>query len=173
MNRSGTRNMVLIALFSAIIAVFSQLTIPSPTGIPFTLQTFIIALTAFVLGSAKGAASVCVYIAVGAVGLPVFTGFQGGLGALFGPTGGFIFGFIPMVVLGGIKTERRNFKLIFALSGVIICHLCGVLWFALYTKDITNAFLMASAPYIVKDIISTVLAMPASKKIMSIIQKFN
>ena len=64
--------------------------IPNPISVPLTLQTFIIALSGFVLGSSKGVASVLVYIAVGTIGAPVFTGFQGGFSVLFGMTGGFI-----------------------------------------------------------------------------------
>lgn len=171
--RVRTADLVTTAMFSALIAVFSQLAVPSPTGMPMTLQTFIIALSGFVLGSARGAVSALVYIAVGAVGVPVFTGFQGGFGALFGPTGGFIIGFIPMALLCGIKTEKNPIRLAYAFIGAAVCHVCGVLWLSLSTGDMLNAFLAASAPYIAKDIISVAIALPVSKRIRSIVQKFN
>lgn len=171
--RIKTADLVTTAMFSALIAVFSQLALPSPTGMPVTLQTFIIALTGFVLGSERGAVSVLVYIAVGAVGVPVFAGFQGGLGAVFGPTGGFIIGFIAMVLLCGIKTEKFHRRLIYGLFGTAICHVCGVMWFSLGAGGLLNAFLMGSAPYIIKDIISVTAALVVSKRISVIVQKFN
>lgn len=173
MKRVRTADMVITAVFSALIAVFSQLAIPSPFGIPITLQTFIIALTSFSLGWARAATAVLVYIAVGAVGIPVFAGFQGGLGTLFGMTGGFIFGFIPMTLLCGICIERRILKLALAFLGLLICHICGVLWFSFYSESIKIAFLTASAPYLVKDIVSVTAAMLISGKAMGIVQKFN
>lgn len=101
----STRNMVLIAIFAAILAVLSQLSIPLPTGVPATLQTLAVALLGFVLGGWSSAASVILYIFLGAIGLPVFAGFKGGFAALFGPTGGFIFGFIPLALLCGFATQ--------------------------------------------------------------------
>ncbi|MBQ7834479.1 MAG: biotin transporter BioY [Ruminiclostridium sp.] len=173
MKKFTTSDLVTTSLFSAVIAVFSQLALPSPTGMPVTLQTFIIALTGFVLGSAKGTASVLVYIAVGMAGIPVFTGFQGGLSSIFGPTGGFIFGFIPMAFFCGIKSEKLSARLFYALIGTAACHVCGVLWFSLSAGDVLNAFLMASAPYILKDIISVAAAQLVAKKVRVITQKFN
>lgn len=172
MKRVKTADMVITAVFSALIAVFSMLSIPTPLGIPLTLQTFIIALAGFSLGSARGVTSVMVYIAVGAVGLPVFSGFQGGIGALFGTTGGFILGFIPFVWLCGMGCLKRT-KLLHSFIGLFVCHLCGVLWFSIYSDSIYTAFLASSLPYIAKDIISIVIAMPVSEKIRVITQKFN
>lgn len=164
--------MVTTAVFSAVIAVFSMLSIPTPFGIPLTLQTFIISLAGFSLGCTKGTIAVAVYIAVGALGLPVFSGFQGGLSAIFGMTGGFILGFIPFVWFCGAGNSKKT-KLIFSLVGLVICHLCGLLWFSAYSESIIAAFLTSSLPYIVKDIISIVFAILLSEKIRVITQKIN
>ncbi len=173
MKRMKTIDLVLIAVFSSLVAVFSLFSIPNPISVPLTLQTFIIALSGFVLGSSKGVASVLVYIAVGTIGAPVFTGFQGGFSVLFGMTGGFIMGFIPLVFLCGIKTDKLIVKLLFSFAGIISCHACGVLWFSRYSENIINAFLTSSFPYVLKDLVSVVLAMIISKKIITITQKFN
>ncbi len=173
MSRGRIQKMALTAMFAALIAVFSQLTIPSPSGMPLTLQTFVVALTGYVLGARCGAAAVGVYIAVGAAGAPVFTAFQGGLGALFGPTSGFIFGFTALAFFCGIKTEKNILCIICALSGLIICHICGILWFSLTSGSIMSAFMSASLPYIPKDILSVVLAGIFSKKVAFIVQKLN
>lgn len=172
MKRVKTSDMVITAVFSALIAVFTMLSVPTPFGIPLTFQTFIIAVTGFVLGSVKGSVSVSVYIAVGALGLPVFSGFQGGLGALFGMTGGFIFGFIPFVWLCGIGISKKS-KLLYSLIGLLICHLCGILWFSVYSESIIAAVLTSSLPYIIKDIVSVAVAVPVSEKIKVITQKIN
>lgn len=172
MKHAKTSDMVITAVFSALIAVFSMLSIPTPLGIPLTLQTFIISLAGFSLGCVKGTVSVIVYIAVGALGIPVFSGFQGGIGALFGMTGGFIFGFIPFVLLCGLGNSRKT-KLLYSLIGLIICHLCGILWFSVYSESIVTAFLTASLPYILKDVVSVVGAMFVSEKIKVITQKIN
>ena len=159
-----TADMVIIALFSAVIAVFSQIAIPFPASVSMTLQTFVSAWTGFSLGKLKGTISVMVYISVGAVGIPVFTGFQGGFTALLGMTGGFIFGFIPFVFLCGLKSDKTYIRFISAFSGLIICHICGVLWFSVYSGSITAAFFTASAPYFLKDTLSVVAALFISKK---------
>ncbi len=173
MKHIKTADMVLTAVFAALICVFSLVAIPTPFGVPLTLQTFIISLAGFVLGTAKGTVSVIVYIALGIVGLPVFSGFQGGFSAVFGMTGGFIVGFIPFVMLCGIKNKKFCIKLLFGLTGLCLCHLCGILWVSFLTGNIYTAFLTVSAPYLIKDAVSVVLALLLAKKITVITQKFN
>lgn len=158
-------DLALIAVSAALISVFSQIIIPLPSGIPLTLQTFMIALVGYILGSFEGIAAVFIYIFLGAVGVPVFTGFQGGLGALFGFTGGFILGFLPLVFMCGIETKRLFLKIVFGIVGLIFCHLLGVLYFSHYSGDLRSAFFAASVPYIAKDIISVALASIISGKI--------
>lgn len=167
-----TADMVLTAVFAALICVFSLIAIPTPLGIPVTLQTFIIALAGFASGSAKGFFSVLVYIGLGLLGIPVFSGFQGGFSALFGITGGFIVGFIPFVMLCGIKKGGFYIRLLFGFIGLCICHICGILWFCFYGGNFTAA-IFASVPYLVKDVLSVVFALIVSEKITVIIQKFN
>lgn len=163
--RARVHDLVFIAVSTALISIFSQVIIPLPSGIPLTLQTFMIALSGFVMGSLKGSAAVLVYIAVGAVGVPVFTGFQGGLGALLGVTGGFIIGFIPLAFMCGINVDNRFLKMFFALIGIVLCHSFGVLRFADYSGDLRSAFFAASLPYLLKDVISVALAAGISVKI--------
>lgn len=173
MKQIGIHDMVVTSVFSALIAVFSLISLPTPFGIPFTLQTFIIAVCGYVLGSVRGVSAVVVYIALGVVGLPVFSGFQGGFSALLGMTGGFIIGFIPFVVFCGIKSRCFPIRLLSGFAGLIICHFFGILWFSTYSENVAGAFLTASVPYLVKDAVSIVIAVPVSEKIRSVIQKFN
>ena len=94
----ATRDMVLCAVMAAVTAVCAQISIPMPSGVPVTLQTFAVPLTGYLLGMKYGLISVAVYILLGAAGVPVFTGFRGGIGTIAGPTGGFIVGFLLMVI---------------------------------------------------------------------------
>ena len=96
-----TQSMVRIAMFTAVLSVLSVLQIPMPSGVPLTLQTFAVALCGAVLGAWSGPASVALYVAVGAVGIPVFAGMKGGIAVLVGPTGGFLFGFLFLAWLTG------------------------------------------------------------------------
>jgi biotin transport system substrate-specific component len=154
------RNLILAALFAAVIACLSQISIPTPSGVPITLQTLAIALTGAVLGWKRGVVSVLVYIAVGAVGVPVFSSFGAGFGWLIGMTGGFIFGFIPMVILCGIAPTRKIAGVLFSLLGLVLCHVFGVVQFALLTgRGLIESALAVSVPYLIKDIVSVAAAL--------------
>lgn len=172
MKRLNTKELVLIAVFSAVIAVFSQIIIPFPSGIPITMQTFIIALSGYCLGSIKGSASVLVYIALGIIGAPVFSGFRGGLGVVFDITGGFIIGFIPMAFLCGIHTDKKMLRILFGIVGILICHIFGIIWFSFYSENLLNSFFTVSLPYLLKDFISVFSAVLVSEKINKILYKY-
>lgn len=95
----STYNLVLTGMFAAVLAVISQISIPMPTGVPITIQVFGIALTGIVLGWKLGLSATIAYILLGAVGLPIFSNFQGGVHVLTGMTGGYILGWPVMAVL--------------------------------------------------------------------------
>ena len=82
-----------VALCTAVIAIMAQISIPMPLGVPMTMQTFAITLSAIVLGSKRGSAAAFIYILLGAAGLPVLAGFTGGIQYFAGPTGGFLLSF--------------------------------------------------------------------------------
>ena len=90
--RSKTYDLVYIAVFAVVMAVCSWISIPAQ--VPFTLQTFGVFMAVGVLGGKRGTLAVLVYVLLGAVGVPVFAGFSGGIGALLGNAGGYIIGFI-------------------------------------------------------------------------------
>ncbi len=148
-------------LFAALIIVCTHLSIPLPSGVPLTLQTFAVALGGFLLGPVYGTLAVAVYLLLGAAGLPVFSGFAGGIGRFAGPTGGFLWGFLLLACgcgLGG----RRSLPLRFlpGLAGLLLCHLLGALW---YARSAGLAFPAAAAavslPFLPKDIASLALAL--------------
>lgn len=159
--KSNTRSIVLVGMFTAILAALSQVSIPLPTGVPVTLQTLGFALAGYFLGWKFGCVSTFIYILSGTVGVPVFANFKGGLQVLVGTTGGFIFGFFFLVICCGLTKKMKNKMGIICLSilGLFICHLLGVLQFMIISeRTFLQSFLMVSMPYLIKDIILVLLA---------------
>ncbi|MBR4305231.1 MAG: biotin transporter BioY [Ruminiclostridium sp.] len=166
MENNKTNKIAICAMLTALTALLSLIAIPMPSAVPISLQCFAAALCGYFAGSVMGSVSLLTYIAIGAVGLPVFTGFKGGFSVLLGPTGGFIIGFIPLCLLcGGFgltiknKSYRAIVKISMGLVGLALCHLCGItqFMFVMQTSFIT-AFITASLPYIIKDIACIVAA---------------
>lgn len=164
----SSNKIVYTGMFAAVLAILSQISIPMPSGMPVTLQTFAVALTGFILAWKQGTASTFIYILLGAVGAPVFSGFRGGIQVLAGHTGGFIWGFIFMTLLCGIGILKENKAVCIALgmTGLAICHMLGVIQFAVVMKrGLWEAFLLASAPYLIKDAVSVLIAYMLSIRI--------
>lgn len=125
------------ALGAALIAICAWISIPA--AVPFTLQTFAICLVTGLLGLKCGTVSVVVYLLLGAVGLPVFSGFGGGLGKLLGTTGGYLIGFIFTALTVGLFTKLLGKKIwvlvISMVLGIALCYVFGTAWFMiLYTR---------------------------------------
>lgn len=157
----ATKEIVCAGMFAAILAVLSQISIPMPSGVPVTLQTFAVALTGVVLAWKLGTVSTLVYILLGAIGVPVFSGFSGGLHILVSYTGGFIWGFIVMTLLCGVGIMMKNkvYGVLLGMAGLAVCHLFGTIQFMIVMQmGFLESFLLASAPYLIKDVISVILA---------------
>lgn len=166
-------NLSITALFVAVISVCGILAFPSPSGVAFTLQTFAIVLCGCVLGVKGAVAATFTYIILGAVGLPVFSGFAGGVQVLFGASGGFLIGFLPLSLFCGLakKVGKPFIKIPICLLGIILCHIFGVVQFSyIYNVGFFEAILSVSLPFIVKDIISAVLGVFVSVYINKIIR---
>lgn len=134
--KNGTRrlsvhDMVYIALSAALITVCSWITVPA--AVPFTMQTFAVFTVTALFGWKRGALSVMLYILLGAVGLPVFSGFGAGPAKLLGPTGGYIIGFLALSLVYGLLMAvlpRTFWAEIAALAvGCFICYAFGTVWF--------------------------------------------
>ncbi|MFY0545154.1 biotin transporter BioY [Brevibacillus sp. H7] len=130
MKRDRLKWFILSAIFAAITAVFSQITIPLPL-IPITGQTLAVGLTATILGSRYGTLAMLLYVLLGAIGLPVFSGASGGLQILVGKTGGYIFGFIFTALITGWILEKTRFTFVNALVanlvGMVVTLAFGVM----------------------------------------------
>ena len=165
MRKEKIKDITYVALFVAVIAIVSQIAIPMPSLVPITLQTFAVAMCGYILGYKKGLIAIIVYIALGAVGAPVFSSFQGGISVLVGYSGGFVFGFIPLVILCGIIRDKK-LGILLGIIGVILCHILGIIWYmALSSNNLISAFVLVSLPYIFKDFLFVCLSFFVSAKI--------
>lgn len=168
-----TVDLVYIAMFAALMAICAWISIPS--AVPFTLQTFGVFLAVGMLGGKRGLLAICVYILLGAVGLPVFAGFKGGLSALIGTTGGYIVGFIAMAAVYWLITGRisdsRPARVIAMIAGLLVCYLFGTAWFVVVYTAKTGAVGWLTAlswcvfPYIVPDLVKLALALLLSDRL--------
>lgn len=166
-----TLDMVYIALFACLMAICAWISIPGQ--IPFTLQTMGVFLAVGLLGGKRGTIAVLVYILMGAVGLPVFSGFAGGMGKLLGMTGGYIVGFlVSALLMWAMEALFGSKKWVLPVSmvvGLIACYAFGTAWFmAVYTSSkgaITlGAVLgMCVIPYIIPDAVKIAVALLLTK----------
>ena len=145
--------MIFCALMAAIIALCAWICVPVGDMV-FTLQTFAVAISLLLLGGKKGSICIALYLALGIVGLPVFSGFRGGIGILLGATGGYIWGFLIwssvywlITTLAGEKSRLPALVL-----GLIACYLFGSLWFyRLYAPSLPLILVKCVVPYLLPD----------------------
>lgn len=171
-SHARTLKITYIAIFAVLIAGCSWLSIPS--AVPFTMQTFAVFLTLFLLGGKNGTLAVLVYLLLGAVGAPVFAGFSGGVGILFGSTGGYLLGFLATALLYWALEERVCKKHFAAAIGVMVaglalCYVFGTAWFVFIYSSTTGqvgvgtALLWCVIPYIIPDLCKLALAFVLAK----------
>lgn len=167
------RGMVFMAIFAAIICVAAPFSV-QVGPIPITLATFAIYLTGAVLGGKRGTVAVIVYIMLGAVGMPVFSNFNGGFSALLGPTGGYIIGYVPLVLLTGIFAEMSSKKhwtmVIGMVLGTVALYTFGTAWFMIMTSSsLGRALSLCALPFIPGDALKivcvTAVAIPLKSKL--------
>ncbi len=164
-----TVDLALIALFVALMAICSWISIPIGS-VPITLQTFAVFVTVAILGGMKGTIAVAVYILLGAVGVPVFSNMQGGIGVLLGQTGGYIIGFIAssLIMWGFEKLPHGKTIWMRAISmviGLIACYAFGTAWFMqVYTAnkgavELATVLGWCVIPFILPDAVKIALAL--------------
>ena len=167
-----TKRMTRIALCAALLAPCAWLSVP--TQPPFTMQTFGVFLTLLLLGAKDGTIAIGLYILLGALGVPVFSGFNGGMGALMGPTGGYIVGFLLICLIFGLLCGKGAGLLLKALAlllGLAVCYAFGTLWFVKVYGDMKgpistlSALSMCVFPFIVPDLAKLALALWAGKRL--------
>ena len=179
---SKTRDMTLIAVMAALICIVGPLTIPFGP-IPLTLANFMIYLTGAVLGWKKGPIAVAIYLLIGCVGVPVFSGFTGGIQKLTGVTGGFLLADIPCALIAGLGVREgetapaQKWRLpLFIVLGAVVLYTFGTVWFIIYKTyllasptGIAEALMACVVPFLPADVIkiaaATLLAWPIRRAV--------
>ena len=172
MKNRSVRGAVYLAAAAALIAVCSWLTVPF--AIPFTMQTFAVSCSLVMLGGRRGTAATALYILMGAAGLPVFSGFRGGIGHLLGPTGGYMAGFI-LTGLCWTLLEKRLKKTVAKYAalvlGLLLCYAAGTAWFVqVYSRgnadmSFLSALSVCVAPYVLPDLAKLALALYVGERV--------
>ena len=175
MNQSKltARDMAYISLSAGLLTLSAWISIPV-LDISFTLQTFALFFLLDLLGGRRVSLAMAVYLGLGAAGVPVFAGFRGGIGALLGVSGGYIWGFLATTLLWWLlRPERR--RIAAALSGLALCYCCGTAWFFLAYTDhgaasLGAVILKCVLPYLLPDILKLLLALRLSGRLRSIVK---
>lgn len=162
--RFSTRRLVLIAMVTAITCILAPFSIPIPISpVPISLTNLVLLISIYVLGWKDATISFLVYLLLGAAGMPVFSGFAGGLGKIAGPTGGYLVGFIFMTIIAGIFVDRFMDKRFLVVSGMVLAtavtYIFGTAWLAFQMEmPFTAALSIGVIPYLPGDTAKIILA---------------
>ncbi len=164
MTRAYTKNLIIIALMAAIMCVLAPVSIPLFfTPVPISLGVFIVYIISYVLSPSYAVASVFIYILLGLFGLPVFSGYAGGAAKLFGPTGGYIIGYLfsAFIVSYFVRlSSNRLSHLLGMLLGLAACYAFGTVWFSLVQHmDFLASLKLCVIPFLPGDCIKIILAL--------------
>ena len=162
-NFFNLKDMVLMALFAALTCVLAPLAVPIGP-VPISLTNLVIYFSLFILGTKKGTISYLIYLLIGLVGIPVFSGFTSGPGKLFGPTGGYLIGFIPLALIAGYFINhfhnKKALRFLGMILGTAVCYALGTTWLAIQAHMGFQAALMAGVvPFLPGDFIKMILAL--------------
>lgn len=176
----NTKEITLSALFTGVISIFSLVAIPT-AFVPVTLGVFGVLFSSVVLGKKLGLLSVMVYILIGSFGIPVFSGFRGGISVLLSPTGGYIFSYIFMSLITGFVSDKTNkfsnrksfiIRLLSCFASLFVCYFFGTLWFITVTpQPLISALFVSVFPFVLFDIVKCVLACVLGSKVQGLINR--
>lgn len=172
-SRLSTQSLVLTALMTAVTCILAPMSIPIPfSPVPLTLTNFVLEISIFLLGWKKATASFIIYLLLGLCGLPVFSGFSGGVGKFAGPTGGYLIGFLFLTVIGGLFAEHFHWKrsacTVGMVLGMAVTYAFGTAWLCLQLNlSFTAGLFTGVIPYLPGDAVKIALAVafgPVLKK---------
>lgn len=180
-SKYSIQDLCSIAIMTSVTAVMAQISIPMPIGVPLTMQTFAVTLTAILLGARKGMTAMIVYILLGAAGVPVFSNFSGGVHHLLGPTGGFLFSFPIMAWMIGWGSEQKTKKwlgTIMLVLGTAANLFVGSLYYCFLMKtSLAASFTICVIPFlplaVLKAFGAAVLGMKLRKRLIKIVRSKN
>ena len=164
-----TQQMALVAIMTALTCILAPFSLPIGP-VPISLTNLVIYFSLYLLGWKLGTLSYVIYLLIGLVGVPVFSGFTAGPAKLFGPTGGYLIGFIPMAIIAGIVIDKYTEKwllcLLAMIVGMIVCYALGTAWLAYEAKmDMMAALWAGVIPFIPGDLVKMALAILIAPKI--------
>lgn len=167
--------MAVIAFMSALMCILGPLAIPIGP-VPISLTNFVVFLAVYLLGTKSGTISYCIYLLIGLAGLPVFSGYSGGLAKLAGPTGGYLIGFIFTTVITGIFIQKSHGKTWIAICGMIIAmlvaYLFGTIWFVIEADcTLWYALTVCVFPFLIGDAIKIILSSKIGPMLYSALHK--
>ncbi|MBR1635997.1 MAG: biotin transporter BioY [Lachnospiraceae bacterium] len=166
-----------IAMFTTLIAVLAQVSIPLPGGVPLTLQTFAVPLAGLILGAKRGTVSALLYVLLGAVGVPVFANFTGGLGIVLGMTGGFIVSFPLMALFAGFaanKSTKSPMLWLWLVLGAAVNYAVGTVWFMLVAgTGLQTALAACVLPFIPTAVLKIILSGMLGTMLRGVLRKAN
>ena len=175
--RNRTRRLALIGMMTAVTCILGPLSIPLPISpVPISLTNFALFLSIYILGLKDGCISLLVYLALGTAGLPVFSSFSGGPGKLAGPTGGYLIGFLFLVLIQGYMTIRFRRSRFAAAAGMVlgmaVCYLFGSAWLGWQMSlSLPAALGIGVLPYLPGDALKIAAALLIGPKLSSAVRK--
>lgn len=167
----STGKLTMTGVMAAVICILGPLSVPVPVSpVPVSLTSLAVALTVWILGWKYGTVSYLIYLLLGFAGLPVFSGFSGGLTKLAGPTGGYLIGFIFMAIISGWLIEKYNGKLVMSVLGILlgtgVMYLFGTVWLAqMLGRSFAEALMIGVVPFLPGDAVKTVIVFVAGPKL--------
>ena len=177
--KSSPRRLVLIAMMTAITCILAPLSIPIPVSpVPISLTNLVLLISVYILGWKDASISFIIYLLLGLAGLPVFSGFSGGLGKIAGPTGGYLAGFIFMTVIAGLAVDIFSGKRLPAVIGMAlgtaVAYAFGTAWLAIQ-MDLTfiSALSIGVLPYLAGDTLKIILAVIAGPMLQKRLRPLN
>lgn len=173
--KSTLYSMTSCALMAAVMCVLCPISIPIGP-IPISLSIFVMLLTVAILGTQKALISCVVYLLLGMAGMPVFSNFQGGLAKLAGPTGGYLIGYLPMILVAGLFQKKDKDNLVLSMVGmalgVLTAYLFGTVWFVFQTQStFAHALTVCVYPFIPLDLAKLVVAAVLGKLVRKALVK--
>ena len=157
-----TYQMAVTAVMAAVLCVLGPLTVPIG-AVPISLANFVICLSAWLLGPKFGTLSVAIYLVLGLVGIPVFSGYGAGLAKVAGPTGGYLVGYLLLAFIGGLFIEKSKGQPVISAVGLILgdaaCYVLGTAWFVFQMKcELGHALAVCVYPFLLLDLAKIVVS---------------
>ena len=172
----STRTLTLTAMLAAICCILGPVTLPIGP-IPLSMTTGILMGMALILGARRASLCCGLYLSLGLLGIPVFSGFTGGLGVLLGPTGGFLLMYLPLTAWCGFacaRTADRRWQALALIVGTLLLYAAGTLWYARLTgASIAAALTVCALPFLPGDAIKIIAVVIGGNAVKARLQRAN